>query len=134
MYMNMSQQLLPLLTSIDAATTTHQNGFTPLHITSYKCHETMTLMLLENGAHVEALSKVRYAFLVARKTRRSVNNSFDEQDGRTPLHYACSCGHRDIARILLDKGANMEAVADVGTTVYCCFQLVRESFDLSCSF
>lgn len=35
-----------------------QNGFTPLHISSYKAYETMTLMLLENDANVEALSNV----------------------------------------------------------------------------
>lgn len=45
------------------------------------------------------------------------------QDGRTPLHYACSCGHRDIARILLDKGANLEATADVSSCIYSMFLL-----------
>jgi ankyrin repeat protein len=52
-------------------------------------------MLLENEANTEALSN----------------------DGRTPLHYACSCGHKEIARILLDKGAKMEATADVCASV-----------------
>ena len=42
---------------------------------------------------------------------------YDYQDGRTPLHYACSCGHREIARILLDKGANLEATADVSISL-----------------
>ena len=71
--------------------TNQQNGFTPLHIAAYKCHETMTLLLLENDANVEATSK----------------------DNRTPLHFACACGHKEIARILLDKGAQLEARADV---------------------
>ena len=42
----------------------------------------MTLMLLENEANVEATSN----------------------DMRTPLHFACACGHKEICRILMDKG------------------------------
>lgn len=79
----------------------------------------MTLMLLENDANVEALSNVCidfYPLLISYCQNISFNNLFVQsisQDGRTPLHYACSCGHRDITRILLDKGANLEATADV---------------------
>ena len=74
-----------------------ENGFTGLHIASYKCHETMALMLLENRANTEALSN----------------------DGRTPLHYACGCGYTEIVRILLDRGADIEATADVRDFIYC---------------
>ena len=35
-----------------------ENGNTPLHVTSYKCHETLTLFLLEHKANPEARSKV----------------------------------------------------------------------------
>ena len=56
----------------------------------------MTLLLLEHDANVEATSK----------------------DNRTPLHFACACGHKEIARILLDKGAQLEARADVREKLY----------------
>ena len=56
----------------------------------------MALMLLENGANTEALSN----------------------DGRTPLHYASCCGYTEIVRILLDRGADIEATADVSSTIF----------------
>ena len=35
------------------------------------------------------------------------------QDGWTPLHKAASNGHVEIAQMLMDKGANIEATDEV---------------------
>ena len=35
------------------------------------------------------------------------------QDNKTPLQYAIESGHSDVVQILLDKGANIEAVDEV---------------------
>lgn len=41
---------------------------------------------------------------------------WDDGYGWTPLHYASAYGHGDLARILLDRGADMEAATDRGLT------------------
>lgn len=35
--------------------------------------------------------------------------------GRTPLHEACSCGHKDMVRLLVDHGADMYAATEGDT-------------------
>lgn len=37
-----------------------------------------------------------------------------EEDGTTPLHYAAWKGHRDLAALLLDRGADVHALKDNG--------------------
>ena len=36
------------------------------------------------------------------------------QDGQTPLHKAADRGHADVVRLLLEAGANKDAVDKVG--------------------
>ena len=31
------------------------------------------------------------------------------QDGYTPLHFACKFGHKDVALMLIERGANVTA-------------------------
>jgi len=39
-------------------------------------------------------------------------NSADEK-GRTPLHFACAGGHNDCVKLLIERGANVNAEADI---------------------
>lgn len=39
-----------------------------------------------------------------------------DKEGRTPLHYACGFNHANIARMLLDEGAPIEATDSMGNT------------------
>ena len=63
------------------------SGVTPLHLAQT---EGIARLLLENGA------------LPNMKT----------SDGQTPLQFACHCGFESVASILLDHGADIEAMAD----------------------
>ena len=39
------------------------------------------------------------------------------QGGMTALHWAASCGHIKVVKLLLDRHANIEAVTEVSQTV-----------------
>jgi ankyrin repeat protein len=43
-------------------------------------------------------------------------NYKNTSDGWRSLHYAISCGSDDMARLLIEKGADVNAIADDGTT------------------
>lgn len=49
-------------------------------------------------------------------SRRSMDVSIRDSDGRTPLHYAARQGHADIVQTLFDHGADHEAVDNEGFT------------------
>jgi len=61
---------------------------------------------------------------IARKPLRDIEKIIREgacvnyrgEFGYTPLHYACCFGRTNIARILISKGANIEAECDAGIT------------------
>ena len=40
------------------------------------------------------------------------------QDGRTPLHYAALNGHKDVAALLLERGADKEAKNNVSVPMH----------------
>ncbi len=42
-------------------------------------------------------------------TNAKLNRGADIRDGYTPLHLASDKGHLDIARLLIERGANIEA-------------------------
>ena len=41
---------------------------------------------------------------------------FPQDDGSTPLHYACDGGHAAVIEVLLARGANLEAKDNVSGT------------------
>ncbi len=49
------------------------------------------------------------------------------QDGWTPVHIAAQYGHLELVRLLLQKGANLDAASNVGAV-----QLMRWKLPLSC--
>jgi ankyrin repeat protein len=54
----------------------------------------------------------------------AVDVNDNEYDGWTALHWACKYGHHDIAELLLDHGADIEAQTDVNATpfIYACYE------------
>jgi ankyrin repeat protein len=66
-------------------------------------------LLIDHGADVIDLdsSGVRYGYLVAMTTAPRCT-----EDGWTALHLASSEGHLDIAKLLIDRGANVDSRND----------------------
>ena len=80
------------------------------------------MLLLDRGANIEAIHKVCVNDADADNIRSlqllshaclSVCMCCVCKDGSTPLHYASYRGHVDVVRILLDRGANIEAIDNV---------------------
>lgn len=61
-----------------------QDGTTPLHLAALQGHPPMIVLLLANGASVNA----------------------EDVDGQTPLFVAAAAGHADAVQALLDARAN----------------------------
>lgn len=71
----------------------HQSGFTPLHIACVYGHFELARLLIEAGADIEGKTK----------------------NGYTALHLAAQYGHRLIIDLLLERGANPNAMTNVST-------------------
>ncbi|XP_048588108.1 ankyrin repeat domain-containing protein 39-like [Nematostella vectensis] len=73
------------------------------HLESQPCAQTMDEMEFERGIWPAALdgelSRVK-SFL-----DRGVNFDMTDKSGYTALHYACSNGHLEVCKMLLDRGA-----------------------------
>jgi len=73
----------------------------PLHITALKpdCEDTTTIakLLVKNGALIDAKND--------RKT--------------TPLQLACAKGNISLVKVLLDSGANLKGLGELGTALHC---------------
>src|SRR6266702_3376122 len=111
--------------------TQHKDHRTPLHLASYHGKLEIVRLLLDRGANANAtadngesplhkVSKgkyesqedgVRVAWLLL---ERGGDVNAQRKDHWTPLHLACYNGKLDIARVLLDRGANANAEADNG--------------------
>ena len=44
------------------------------------------------------------------------NVSCEDKDGMTPLHIACQSGHTEVAKLLLDRGADIDHKNAQGST------------------
>jgi len=109
---------------------TNPRGWTPLHITSDKGHESLTQMLIDSGgtgAVVTAIDKNHSTPLhlalgkghetVARLLiDRGADVSATNLCGYTPLHIASHKGHETMVRLLIDKGAEVSAANEEGWT------------------
>ena len=87
-------------------------------------------LLLKKGANVNSADSFGLAPLHLAVCCKDVDLSFIEHliekgadvnlkntsDGWRGLHYAISCGSDDVARLLIEKGAEVNAIADDGTT------------------
>jgi ankyrin repeat protein len=72
----------------------HWKGQTPLCLASWKRHDSIVSLLLENGANVNV----------------------KDEDGCTPLHFASMEGQDAVVSLLLENGADVNAKNDYGNT------------------
>ena len=61
-----------------------------------------------------------------------VNTPVEKFNGRGPLYYAADYGHPEVARVLLDAGARIDAVENHGQSALwvCAFTLVNEALNV----
>src|SRR5262245_6551971 len=90
----------------------NERGDSPLLTAAYFKRKEILAMLIERGAAVSlfeasALGLKEVAVDHLRREPASVNSY--SHDGWTPLHLASFFGHRDLAELLLERGADVNA-------------------------
>lgn len=103
---------------------------TPLYWSLSECKYEAAELLLKKGANANSADSFGLAPLNLAVCCKDVDPSLIEHliqkgadvnykntsDGWKGLHYAISCGSDDMARLLIEKGADVNAIADDGTT------------------
>jgi uncharacterized protein len=110
---------------------------TPLYWSLHYCKFEAAELLLKKGANANladsfGLSPLQVAVcckdldisLIERLIEKGADINYNTPsnalakpfEGWTSLHYAISCGADDVARLLIEKGANVNSIADDGTT------------------
>ena len=110
----MSRGDAPPCATLTRAPYAAQDGSTPLHLASLEGHTEVAKLLIKKGAPLDAKDKVRarrgpHAPPCATLTRAP----YAAQDGDTPLHLASKNGHTDVAKLLIEKGAEVDATNKV---------------------
>ncbi len=104
-------------------------GAMPFHQAAYAGHRKIVEMLLERGEKVDVKDgddrtalhltawndRQEIALLLIEKGAR-VDTGDSAGKGATPLHYAAALGSADVARVLLEHCANIDAMALEGAT------------------
>ena len=109
-------------------------GLTPLHWAAARGKTDVAAWLLDHGAKVDALDTRSFDVLREEAEEQSRPPEREDEsrgtgfgvaepltpstppDAHTPLHWAAACGHLDLARLLLDRGASVKA-ADRGRMI-----------------
>lgn len=76
----------------------NQRGRSPFHTAVIEGHLEMVELLLVHGAEVDAISQSRVSFMMNKKA-----------DMKTPLQFAISHGHYEVAALLLHRRASVYA-------------------------
>jgi hypothetical protein len=103
-----------------------QGGKTELHVAAFNGYNAIVLMLLKNGADPNAKDNV--CRLLCLSIDEFTLYFFYLKDGMTPLHKAAWEGHADTVQHLLDKGADRNALDNVGPESPKCMEVLREKF------
>lgn len=96
---------------------------TPLHQAALNGHTAVVRFLIEKGALVDAkieesatavFTKGYKSGLTLNESALPIDDRIKKAFGVTPLHLAIYGGHEDVVRLLIDKGANVNAVFTLG--------------------
>ena len=89
------------------------NGESPLMAALYRGHHDIVDALIEAGAEIDVFAAAATGRVEDLRRALDQEGAVDARayDGWTPLHLAAFFGHLDAARLLLDAGADVDAVS-----------------------
>jgi ankyrin repeat protein len=97
------------------ATLTDENCMTPLMMAGIQGNVDLVRVLIEKGANLEAVTEAPSDKVEAMQGPSPGNNT-SARGGQTPLMLASIGGHVEAIRLLIEKGANVEAADKSGMT------------------
>ena len=94
----------------------NHKGWTPLIQAAWQGYEPIVRMLLEKGANIEATGKEGWTPLIA--AAGVMDHDFAVRMFAKKKGDECRMDHEAVVRLLLEKGANVEAKDNLGLTAY----------------